>query len=61
MYLPRTWDVPPIYMACTCARAAWRDPARRPARLPQTATYIRALTCAAPPRYIAGTSQVRAR
>ena len=38
-----------------------RGPSRRLARVPQTTRYIRALTCAAPARYIAGTSEVHAR
>ena len=61
VYLGCTSDLPGMYLRPRRLRPARRDPSRRPARLPPTARYIRALTCAAPARYIAGTSEVHAR
>ena len=68
-----TWRVPAMYLApgrrrraCTCRvpgvylRCTWLVPAPAPPGAPRPAArYIRALTCAGPARYIAGTRQVQ--
>ena len=59
VYLACTCRVPGMYLRPPASGPARRDPPRRAARLPLPARYIRALTCTAPARYIAGTREVQ--